>query len=227
MVKALRILFLLLVLANLLFFVWGQGYLGTGDDGREPQRLTSELAPDKLRVTDSVPPPSPATTSPVTPPLAENACRMVDGLPLADAKRLHAQAQSEGQFSGLTFTLKPVEVPPGHWVFIPQQASKAAADKKLAELKRRGITNFFLVQDDGIDKLSISLGMFNNQKAAEEYLHVLAGKGVKSATMQLRRRPAVNAQLEVYGPQELLLKMLPELLDGADKAVIAECAEKE
>ena len=223
MVKALRIIFLFLALANLLFFAWAQGYLGAGDDGREPQRLTSELAPEKLQITDTVPPPPP----PPAPPPVEEICRMVNDQPLAEAQRQQAQTRKEAEFAGLSFTVKPIAMSPGYWVFIPPQPGKAAADKKLAELKRRGISDYFLVLDEGIDKLAISLGMFNQQKAAEDYLHVLTGKGIKSATIQLRRRPAVNAQLEARGPQELLLTKLPVLLDGIDKAAVAECPGKE
>lgn len=212
MVAMFRAIFLLLVLVNLLFFAWGQGYFRADEEGHEPQRLASQLAPEKLLVTDTAPPP-------VALPVTENTCRMISGLSLEDAQRLHER------LSALAFAIQPVEVPPGHWVFLPPAPSKAAAEKKLADLKRRGIANYFLVLDEGIDKLAISLGMFNNQKAAEEYLHVLAGKGIKSAMMQLRRRPAEKAQLEVRGPQDQLLNQLPELLSGMDKAVIAECSE--
>ncbi len=45
-----RSLFILLVLANLLFFAWGQRYFGDAETGREPQRLARQLSPEKLRV---------------------------------------------------------------------------------------------------------------------------------------------------------------------------------
>ena len=45
-----RLAFLLLVLANLAFFVWAAGYLGGTDEGREPDRLRNQINPDKLRI---------------------------------------------------------------------------------------------------------------------------------------------------------------------------------
>lgn len=45
-----RSLFILLVLANLLFFAWGQNYFGETETGREPQRLARQLSPEKLRI---------------------------------------------------------------------------------------------------------------------------------------------------------------------------------
>jgi hypothetical protein len=47
-VQALRIAFLVLLLANGMIFLWG---VGQGQpEGREPARLTQQLAPEKLRI---------------------------------------------------------------------------------------------------------------------------------------------------------------------------------
>ncbi|MEW6512723.1 MAG: hypothetical protein AB1443_01835 [Pseudomonadota bacterium] len=45
-----RILFLVLLLANMILFAWGQGHLGTQEAGREPQRIAQQVAPEKLRI---------------------------------------------------------------------------------------------------------------------------------------------------------------------------------
>jgi hypothetical protein len=45
-----RLAFLALLLANALLFLRGQGYLGTPDAGREPERLSRQLTPEKLRI---------------------------------------------------------------------------------------------------------------------------------------------------------------------------------
>ena len=47
---AIRLFFFLLVLANLLFNAWTQGYFGAPDDSHEPQRLTQQLNAEKLRI---------------------------------------------------------------------------------------------------------------------------------------------------------------------------------
>jgi hypothetical protein len=51
-----RLAFFVLLLANVLLFVWGQGYLGTPDDGREPERLSQQMTPEKLRIVPGVAP---------------------------------------------------------------------------------------------------------------------------------------------------------------------------
>ena len=63
-----RVLVFLLVLANLLFLVWTQGYL---DTGREPDalRLQHQLSPEKMKIVarDEPPTASPAASTPNAP----------------------------------------------------------------------------------------------------------------------------------------------------------------
>jgi len=45
-----RLVFLILLFANLVLFIWGQGYLGSREAVREPARLAQQLHPEKLSV---------------------------------------------------------------------------------------------------------------------------------------------------------------------------------
>jgi len=46
-----KLLFLLLVLVNLALFAWHSGAFGTlPEAGREPARLTNQIAPERIRV---------------------------------------------------------------------------------------------------------------------------------------------------------------------------------
>lgn len=58
-----RVAFLILLLANVVLFFWGQSRLGMGNEGREPERMAQQVSPDKLRI---VPPDA---LKPVPPPL--------------------------------------------------------------------------------------------------------------------------------------------------------------
>ena len=69
----LRLIALVMMLANAGYFAWSQGHLralGWGPvEQREPERLAQQLAADKLRLEGAPPPPatpSPARTSSVT-----------------------------------------------------------------------------------------------------------------------------------------------------------------
>ena len=217
MANFLRSAFFLLILANLLFLAWGQGFFGTTVGGHEPQRLATQLAPEKLHVTELAP-------QPAAPPPPVEVCRLVSGLKLAEAQRLQAQAQSDEKSANLKFVVKPQVAPSGYWVFIPPFANKAAADKKMTELKKLGIADLYLMVDEGADKLAISLGMFSSEQAANEFLHTLTKRGVTSVKMQPRSKPEEKAQLEVHGPQDLLLARIPELLAGSAETSVSECS---
>lgn len=200
----LRVLLLLLILTNLLYFVWAQGLLGTLDEGREPQRLNKQIVPEKLRAT--VIDPAPAATS------AES-CRLVKGLAPNDLQRLVALA--EEKLPGLRFAVRNRETPSNlYWVYVPPQLNRLAAEKKQLELKNRGVSNLSVILEEGADKFAISLGFFDNEQLAGDYLQELQKRGVRSARIQMRENLLDKTQLEVRGAAETLAKQLPELING-------------
>ncbi|OIR06840.1 sporulation related domain protein [mine drainage metagenome] len=212
-----RTVFALLILANLVFFAWGQGYFGTRGNGREPQRLAEQLSPEKLRVTSTL-------VAAATPPAAAppQACRQVDGLGAAEAERLRVQAGA--QAPDLQLAAKTAErQPDGYWVLIPSLADRQAAEKKLAELKRLGVSDYSLMTAAGPNQFAISLGLFQSKQAADERLQTLAGRGVRSAQVQARVQTAVGVQLVIRGPADSLAHELPQLLTSFPAASVTDC----
>lgn len=59
--QTVRFAFLVLLLANGMIFLWGLGQHGQ-PEGREPERLTQQLAPEKVRIA------APETLQPVAAP---------------------------------------------------------------------------------------------------------------------------------------------------------------
>jgi len=200
-----RLAFFLLVLANLVFFTWAQGYWGGQEEGREPQRLKDQLYPERMTAVPTVLPAAPL-----------QACRRIDGLAAADAEQLRQKLQ-EG---GFTASLQPGGEAPNYWVNIPALPGKAVADKKASELRLFGITDFHVMQTDG-GNFAISLGVFRDENNANEFLRNLSKKGVKSARAELR--PVPTARIEVRGAAEALTERLAELLVGAAGAVASDC----
>ena len=213
-----RVAFFLLVLANLCFFAWAQGYFGGREEGREPQRLKEQIQPEKMKVVVTgqpvVAPPAPSA-----PTAQQQACRRIDGLAAADAEHLQKTLLD----AGLAATVKSIEEAPSYWVHIPALPDKAAADKKLGELKQRGITDFQVMQTGGSAGLVISLGLFSSEGAANEFLLGLNKKGVRSARIEARAKPPAQARLEVRGATDLVAKRLPELLAGTVGVTAADC----
>lgn len=218
-----RILFFLLVLANLLFFVWSAGYLSGQEEGREPQRLQNQLNPDKAKVTVAAPP----AAAPATPPAAEPvsaavappppACRRIEGVAAKDGGTLQQALQQ----AGFTVAVMPLEER-SYTVSISGLPNKATADKKVGELKLFGIKDFRVVELEG-GGFAISLAVFADEAAATQYLQGLVKKGVKSARIEAHGKPPTALRLELRGPADLVAKRLPSLLAAVPGASAVEC----
>lgn len=209
-----RIVFFLLVFANLLFFAWAQGYFGAADDGHEPQRLAQQLHAEKLRIVRDG-----QTAAPVAAKKEATACHVVNGLSVADAAALKAAVEAAGGEAKVS----PLAEPTLHLVVITELANKAAADKKAAELTRFGIKEQSLVALEG-GRHEIILGRFDTEAAATAFLQGLTKRGIKSARVDNREQAAVKAQVEARAPASLLSQQLPKLIAPYADAAIGECA---
>lgn len=230
-----RASFFLLVLLNLVFFAWGQGYFGPRDEGREPERLAKQITPEKVRLVDgeapsptpspapspvAVPEPAPvaAVPAPAIAPAAAPAlvCRRVDGLPAGDVESLQAKA---AKVAGVQWVSLPQAPQTLYWVNIPPLAGRPVADKKLAELKSLGVADYHLIET-GKDALAISLGQFRNEDAAKTYLAAVQKKGVRSAQIKPREVPTGKVILEARGTAEVIKALTAAL---GDAATLVDC----
>lgn len=202
-----RALVFLLVAANLVFFAWTQGYLGSRESP-DAVRLTQQLEADKLTVLSRNDPPAarpepaaPRNEAAVDKP-ATVADRCVAWPGLAESAAAEIETLLAEKFAALRRVRHVVPEAASWWVFIPPQANKAEADKKASELKKLGVPEFFIVQDAGPNRFAISLGIFSSEQAANDRLEVLKGKGVRSAKAGRRGegKPAQIA-IEATGPE--------------------------
>ncbi len=104
---------------------------------------------------------------------------------------------------------REVEYPIGYWVYIPPQKSKAGVAQKVAQLKARGIAEYFVVQEPGEWQHAISLGVFKTREAAEKFVAGLRAKDVNSAQV---------------GERNVKLKETVFQLRGLDAAAAAKLA---
>ena len=204
-----RILFFVLVLVNLFFLAWAQGYLGGSDDNREPQRMSQQLNPEKLKLVRQAAP-QPAKRE-------ETACRVIDGLAPAEGEALRAAVAGAGMEARLT----PAASGTQHLVVVPDLANKAAAEKKSAELARLGVQGPQIAERNG--HFEIVLGSFAAEAAAREHLLGLAKRGVKSARVEAREVPAQKVRVETRGAAAALLQQLPKLIAPYAEASIGDC----
>lgn len=191
-----RGLFLLLLLINLGFYIWAHGYLGPRDDGHEPERLAAQLQAERMTVA-------------VADAKAALGCRNIGPVPILTAEGVRTAVESAG--GGAKASLEPVELF-SYWVSIPPQSSKAAADRKADELKQLGVSDFYIVNDPGASRYSVSLGLFHSEDSANERLQQLLKKGVRSARIEPRPRPPEHAAVTIRGSLDFLNRQLPEIL---------------
>jgi hypothetical protein len=197
-----RILAFLLLLANLTLFAYIRlDSVGAG----EGARLAQQVQPDKIKL---LTPQQVAALGPAKVASLADVC--VEWGPLSDGDRARALSSLEPLELGRLVTQKKVEVIANYWVFLPPAPNKAAADKRVDELKAQGIKDAFVV-DSGPQRLAISLGAFRSEDAARAWLATLQGQGVKTANAGQRVQAVQQLALVVRDPPALAVLRLKEL----------------
>lgn len=110
----------------------------------------------------------------------------------------------------------------GWWVYIPPLQSKADADKKAAELRDLGVTDFFIVQDGG-SRYAISLGIFSTEKGGNDRLAELKAKGVRTAQIGPRPSKDTLVSLQVKGPGDKKAAVIAAVADALQKNEALAC----
>ena len=187
-----RAFFLLLVLANLVFFAYATVALeGGGSESRIPQlqvaaerikllEATARALADKPQAPAKVLPPAPPQTA-IALPAACLEWGIFAGPGVARAERALASLElPEGQVE------RTVTDAGGYWVYMPPLKNKAEVDRKVRELRDLGVTEFFVVQDAGQWRNAISLGIFRTDEAAQAFRAGLRQRGVRSASVTRR-----------------------------------------
>lgn len=223
-----KTLVFLLVLGNLLFYAFTEGYFGWPGNP-DAERIERQVQPERIRIVSRGEAPTAAKASePLKVALAvEEAkvetvakaaestpvCLAWDNLSVAEADRLGTVLT--GQFAEFRLVRKVVDgESSGWWVFVPPLSSKAEAEKKASELRERGIADYFIIQE-GPNRFAISLGVFSSEKGGQEKLAQLKEKGVRSARLSPRPGKDGTVSLQATGP----VAVKPVLLEAIAKAL--------
>jgi hypothetical protein len=204
----LRLIVLLLLLANGGFYAWSQGLLlpwGVGPSQQaEPQRLEQQIRPDSVRV------------------LRPDELRRVE-MAAAQAPRppecLQTAALEEAQIGPLRTALESwpagswsidAAVEPARWIiYMGKYGGVEQVARKRAELRQLGVSFEALANPDL--EPGLSLGSFPSEAAADTQLAVLAERGVRTARV-LQERPEQRGQrLQLAAVDDTLRPRLDEL----------------
>jgi len=183
-----------LLVANLAMFVIERGEPA----GHEPARMKNQLNPDRIRLLPATAASAPATVADApaaaaTPsgaavsavPAAANtagACIELASFTAAEAGRFEARMAELGLADRVS--RRDVPTPSSYMVMIPPQGSREAADAKTDELRRMGITDTFVIQDNSPRRWGIALGTFRSDEAAQAHLAAMSRRGVRTARVE-------------------------------------------
>ena len=186
----LRLIVLLLLLANGAFYAWSGGLLAAWGVApvtqSEPQRLTQQIRPEALRLL-SVEEAKPAEASATVAKAAE----CLQAGPFEDAQVAPLRASLGGWPAG-SWMLEPT-VEPARWiVYMGKYPSTEAVIKKKGELRQIGVS-FQAVVNPALEP-GLSLGSFRTEEQANGHLNTLADRGVRTARVVVER-PELRGQL--------------------------------
>jgi hypothetical protein len=230
-----RVLFLLLVAANLGFFAWSR-YYATPDSAADPEPLRRQINAQGIRVLTGpelagLPAFKPAPAAEAAQralvdassrgPAAGGSCIEWGGFSVAEAPR--AEQVLEPLALGARLSQRRSDEKAGWWVFIPPQGNRAAAMKKTAELKSLGVDDYFVIQDEGSMRWAVSLGVFSSEEAARTRLEELRAKGVRSAQTGERDTQVTKIWLQVRGADGALQDKLKGFARGLPGTEIRDC----
>ncbi|GAB4121523.1 MAG: SPOR domain-containing protein [Sideroxydans sp.] len=181
----------ILVAANLAFFAWMEWGVELWS-GASEELVQPPLHADKISIVASV-------------PAAASAASAVPAVSFTLATELETPIKSGGEclewgeFSGQALAAaqaeiaklnlgqrvntRTVEHDSGYWVYIPPLADATAVRNKIEQLKKRGVEEYFVVQEEGEWHNAISLGVFRSEAAAQRQWERLRQQAVHSARM--------------------------------------------
>jgi len=224
-----RAFFLFVVLANLGFFAWAN-FFSESDSQSDPRPIARQIAPEKLRVlpstnsvrTPPVAPVKPAAEAPAPQAAAAKACLELGAFSAADVTR--AGEALAALTLGTRLSQRQVDDTASWWVFIPPRGSKQDAQKKAAELKARGVEEFFILQDEGPLRYALSLGVFKTEAAATSRLEALRAKGIRTAQVGPRETTRQKTYFQVRGADEAQVAKLRDVAQSFTGSELRECA---
>jgi hypothetical protein len=185
----LRLVVLILALANAACFAWSQGLLASWGiapaQQSEPQRLEQQIKPQALRVL----PTDEARRAELA--AAVRAAECLQAGPVEDGQ-LAALKQVLDAWPSNTWTLEPAVEPPRWIVYMGKYAGAESVGRKKAELRQMGVS-FEPLSNPALEP-GLSLGGFASQQEATAQMEVLARRGVHTAKV-VQERPEVRGQL--------------------------------
>jgi hypothetical protein len=212
-----RLLALALLLANVLLLAWAR--YAPDPSATESQLLNQQIRPESIRILS---PAEAAALGRIRQAASDQGGSCIEWGAFSTADVARARGLLEGVVPPERISERQVEDAAGWWVYLPPQGSRQAATQKTAELKKRGVDDYFVVQEDPF-RFAISLGIYRTEEAARARLAQLQARGVNTARVGTRQTPVHKVFLQLREPPEGLRPKLAELKDTFPGAELLDC----
>jgi hypothetical protein len=215
----LKALVALLLLANLAFFAWTEGWLdgvvgvrAIGD--REPERLARQVRPETIRIL-------PFAAAGSAPSTTERAC--LEAGPFVDAEWVAAQTAAQNALPAGSWTVRNVEQAGAYLVYMGKFTDREALAKKVDEIKRRQLPYEEIVDDPALAP-GLSLGRFDAKVAATQALERFTQLGVRTARVVEIAAPASRHSIRIEQADPALTARLLAMPAGLLGKSFAACS---
>src|SRR5215831_4042736 len=198
-----RTIVLFLLLANLTFFAYTR--LDASSEG-EGVRFIEQVQPEKIKL---LTPQQVAALGPAKVAALADVC--LEWGPLTDADRTRALADLDPLALGKLLTQRRTETTTSFWVYVPPAPSRAEAERRVVDLRARGLGDVALV-DGGTQRNAISLGLFQTEDAA-------------NARLGPRQQVIASTVLVIRDPQAQVVAKLRDLMSAypGTEAKVGNC----
>lgn len=201
-----RALFLALLLANLGLFAWYRWYLLPSEQrpglapplSGQPLQLTSELTEAQRKAlataNASVTPAPTSAAAPVAATRPSPAPATGAGVAVAESCATYGPFAGEDEVQTAEMRLKQLglattehtvagKTKPGYWVYLPPFGSKQEADAAVDLMKKRGVSDIYVVPDEA-NRNAVSLGLFKQHEFALQRVKELKKLGYHPLTAE-------------------------------------------
>lgn len=214
----LRLIALLLLLINAIYWLWSSGSLPgfAPDQQTEPQRLKQQIKPQALRLLTAQ-----ELHQLETAPTATKTAACLQAGPFNEAQSGQLQPLLAGALPGDSWTLQTV-VTPAQWiVYMGKYANADDLVKKKAELTTLNI-RFEAVSEPAL-QYGLSLGSYTTRAAATVGLDTLGRRGIRTARVLQQSSEARGAMLRISNADDALRARLSELDPALGEKVWSAC----
>jgi hypothetical protein len=244
----LRFVFWSLLFLNAIVFAYAKGLLGTNTASEEERaRIKPQLEATRLTLltneqaeaakpasaaaaeasapaADAAPAAAQVPAAPVAvAPAKALACIDVGTFSSGEARRFESRLASLDLGERQSRQAVQAQDVTSYLVNIPPQPSKDAADRKAAELRELGVTNFFIMQGESPLKWAISLGVFKTESGAQTLLAQLNKQGVHSARITPRGPQATRYTYRFRDLEEPARARIVTVADAVSAAEVKSC----